>query len=486
MQNSLFIVNIFDVWYLNGKSYNYLLGVNKANNMQNSKLYKSLSALSQKSLEIIAKSIDKNLVFTAESTWVKQDNDTYVRQDIKRPLWAIVLHKAKDEITKTEEFSIFSEVTKSDQIISSQLNTLIGSCMSRSRFELFNLVFEPLSPFLTDTEIIGFDDSVFKAKYLKIENALYSNEIEFERLTTLCGFSTDTPDFILDNNLSIVKLSEREIIDLLKIGIKIGDSFGPENFIHHIHQFAIKLTYRLPKVIGDKDIEGNIESHNSYIKGDIEQKVLNALRLFKEGKVYSLGTVTKSKNVFSCGVTYNYGTPSKSFMRNKFQLVEKEKDKFLEFWKDYQGTNIPEKHFLSVAIRRFSQANERESIEDKIIDFLISAEALFLSSGGSFQGELKYRLSHRASMFIGDETKKQRKIFKFMQKAYDVRSAIVHGATPKLPQKEDGTPCSLDEFCKDVEAYLRFSLNKTINLASIAESPSKILDWDSIIFPSDN
>ena len=279
--------------------------------MQNSKLYESLSALSQKSLEILAESSDKNLVFTTESTWLKQDNDTYVRQDIKQPLWAIVLHEAKDEISKTKEFSIFSEVATSDPIISSHLNTLVGTCMDRTRFELFNLVFAPLYPFLTDTEILGFDESVFKAEYLKIENVLYSNELEIQRLTPICGFSTDTPVLVLDNNLSIVKLTEREIIDFLKIGIKIGDSFGPENFIHHIHQFAIKLTYRLSKVIGEKDIEGNIESHNPYIKGDQERSVLNALRLYKEGKVYLLSTVSKSKNVFSQGFSYSYGTPLK-------------------------------------------------------------------------------------------------------------------------------------------------------------------------------
>jgi hypothetical protein len=460
--------------------------VNKAKHMKNSKLYESLSALSQKSLEILAESTDKNHDFTTERTWVKQNNNTYFRQEIKQPFWGSALYEAKDEISKTKEFSIFSEVATSDPIISPQLNTLVGTCMSKSRFELFNLVFKSLFPFLTDSEIIGFDESVFKAKYLKIENELYSNEIEAERLTPLCGFSANAPDLILDSNLSIVKLSEREIVDLLRIGIKIGDSFGQENFIHNIHQFAIKLTYRLPKVIGEKAIGGDIESHNRYIKGDKEQAVLNALRLYKEGKVCSFGTVTKSKSVFDSSFSYNYGTPLKPFMRYKLHLSDKEKEDFLEFWKVYQGTNIPEKHFLSVAIRRFSQANERESIEDKIIDFLISAEALFLSSGGSFQGELKYRLSHRAAMFIDDESEKQRKIFKFMQKAYDVRSAIVHGATPKLPKKKDGTTYSLDGFCKDVEAYLRVSLNKTINLVSATENPNKIFEWDSIIFPTGN
>ena len=158
----------------------------------------------------------------------------------------------------------------------------------------------------------------------------------------------------------------------------------------------------------------------------------------------------------------------------------------MKFWKEINTKSVSDKHFLSVAIRRFSQSIEREDVEDKIIDYLISAEALFLSSGGSFEGELKYRLSHRAAMFIESETEKQRNIFKFMQKAYDVRSAIVHGRTAKFPKKKDDSQYTLDEFCQDVENYLRFALNKGIELASTAESLDKILDWDKVVFPDDN
>ena len=138
-----------------------------------------------------------------------------------------------------------------------------------------------------------------------------------------------------------------------------------------------------------------------------------------------------------------------------------------------------------MAIRRFSQSNERESIEDKIIDFLISAEALFLSSGGSFQGELKYRLSHRAAMFIEDEAENQREVFNFMQKAYNVRSDIVHGREPNLPNNEHGTPYSLREFCNEIENHLRFSLKKAIKIAESAKSSNNVIDWDLIIFPKD-
>ena len=175
--------------------------------MKSPSLYKSLISLTCKSLEVVKKGIDKNLVITTETAWIKQDNDTYVRQDIKRPLWGLVFHKANDEIKATEEFAAFIEIVEAEKTISSQLNTLVGSCMGRSRFELDNLVFMSLSPFLTDTEISAFDESVFKAEYLKIEEALYSTDIEFERITPLCGFSTDNPDIVLDHNLSIVKLS---------------------------------------------------------------------------------------------------------------------------------------------------------------------------------------------------------------------------------------------------------------------------------------
>lgn len=339
---------------------------------------------------------------------------------------------------------------------------------------------------LIDTEIIGFDDSIFRTKYLKIENSLYSNEIEIERLTPICGFTTDTNNILLDENISIVKLSESEIIELLRLGINIGDTFGQRNFIHEIHEFAIKVTYPLPKIIGDNANKEKIETNKYYIKRGQEQTVLNALRLFKDGIVYSLGTVHKSNSVFDKGVSYNPGIISKFFMINKFQLAGNEKNNFLEFWEAYRRTEISEKHFLSVAIRRFSQSNERESIEDKIIDLMISAEALFLSSGGSFQGELKYRLSHRAAMFIEDEAEKQREVFNFMRKAYSVRSDIVHGSEPNLPKKEDGTSVLLGEFCNELENHLRHSLKKVIVLASAAKSSSNILDWDTIIFPKTN
>lgn len=458
----------------------------KANNIQNLKLYKSLSALTQKSLEIVTKFARKDLIARPEGTWIKHGTDSYIRREINRPIWMILLHSVKDKIENTKEFNIFSEVTMSDKIISSQLYTLVGTGFGRSRLELFDIAIKLIYIFLTDEAINEFDDSIFKSEYLKIETSLYSSEIEIETITPLGGFYTDTNKILLDESLSIVKLSEPEIIDFLGLGIKIGDNIGPGDFILLKYQFAIKRTFSLPKLIGDKDLLEGIEALKSHRDRNQEQKVLDALRLFKNGKVYSLGTVTRSTSVFSSGISYNPGLHAKSFIQNKFQLVKDEIDDFLEFWESFRGLDISKYKFISVAIRRYSQSNERENIEDKIIDYLISAEALFLSSTSNFQGELKYRLSHRAAMFIENEAENQREVFQFMQKAYDVRSDIVHGRKLKLPKKGDGTLYSLDEFSDVIETHLRLFLKRVIALAVAGKIPDKFIEWESIIFPKDN
>lgn len=451
--------------------------------MKNPSLYKSLHSLTRKSLELLEQSIATNLIVSTETEWTKKENDTYIRQEVTRPLWSIMFLRSKDEIKATQEFTQFTKVINEHKIISSQLDTLVGTSIASGWFDADNMVYILLSQFFADTYIRPFDEHIFKTAYLRIENALFSPDIEFERITPLCGFATDTREIALSPNLSIVELSDSEIITLLNIGINIGVSFGFGRFIYQIHKFAINFTYSVRKYIGDENSYESVGAHTAHVMGDLEHDTINALRLFKDGYVLPITTISKSDSIFPMGISYGHVTPVRPMMINKFHLIKEEKDRFIEFWKLYCSLDVHETHYLSVAIRRFSQANERTRVEDKIIDFFISAEALFLSSGGSFQGELKYRLSHRAAMFIESNAEKQREMFKFMQKAYDVRSAIVHGTAPKLPKKLNGAQFTLEEFCQEIEDCLRRSINKTIKIASTAQIPNNIIDWVEVVFP---
>ncbi len=451
---------------------------------KNKDLYKILSLITKKSLAIVADKIKTTPppIITI-GVWQKNDNN-FIRRNVKQTVWDFVLHEAMGLISNTKEFKTLLNVIKFDQVISTQINTLVGTCIGRSTFRIENVIPKLTKLFLSDEGIIEFDDSLFTTEYLNIENSLYTKCIKLERITPLCGFYSDTSEILLDDNISIVELSDREIIEALKLGIRIGLSIGDTDLIFNIQKFAIKFSCELQKVTGETVKVDKIDDQHPFVKGIVEDNILSSLRIFKAGKVYPLTTITKSESIFHQGTSYTISKSVKPSSFRTYQLLRNEIEDFVSLWNLISKISLPDKHFLSVAMRRFSQANERERIEDKIIDLAICAEALFLGSGSSSDGELSYRLSHRAAMFIEEKAEKQKVIFKFMKDAYDVRSRIVHGDALKLPKKEDGSECSLPEFSDVLEDYLRLSIKKMLNLLADTSSPIKKIDWTSIIFPT--
>lgn len=451
--------------------------------VRNEELYSRMLDLVQAVLAILAKRINTDLVVIDESQWVKSDNNTYHKQYIRKPLWSAVTHKARDEIQSLNEYEKCLEVLENDPVISPQLNTLVGTRFGSHRIEADYIILGPIYAFLEDDAIKGFELSIFNNEYIKIEEALYSDEIEFSNITPLCGFQMEQELLRVTDNISLVKLTDKEVLTFFRLGLKLGDSLGNEDFVHGIHEFAIKITYRLPKVIGDADRSIDEIKSNKYFTNHYEKETVNSLRVFKEGKFYPISSIRKSNSIFSPGISFSLEKPVKPFMSGEYIFSASDSDPFTELYSSITEAKLSDNHFMAVNIRRFSQSCDRADIEDRIIDLMISAEALFLSSGGSFQGELKYRLAHRAAMLIGDDIGDRKYVFEFMQKAYDVRSSIVHGSTPKLPKKMDGNEYTLEEFCSDIEMYLRVSTKKAISLVSDTSGSRKEIDWKSIVFP---
>lgn len=447
-------------------------------NIQNKQFYDASIALTKVILEVMSRAVATTLYIDSESVWHKQDDNSYVKQQINRPLWSIILHRAEEEFARTKEYGDFLEAIKSDERISRHIDTLVGTSFSRHRMEARNFAIRPAYEFLTDNGVKEFNKDNFDHFYIEMEKDILSEEIEYESLTPLCGFKMVGTELPLDDVTSIIRLSEKDVLYFFNMGIKLGSSIGSYEHVHSAHEYAIKTSYKCPKILGEAK-KPDIDEVSKLQNNKIEQSIIDAFRIFKKGRLYPITTIRRGKGFFAMGTSYSFEKPAKHFMNNKYLLSIDEAKEFASFWKEKTRANLPEKNFLSVAIRRFSQANERDNIEDEIIDLMIAAEALFLSSGGSFTGELKYRLSHRAAMYIENEVKQQKYVFNFMQKAYDVRSSIVHGSDPKLPKKPDNTQYeSLKDFCDDIEQYLRISIKKAIS----SDEVTKEIDWNSIIF----
>lgn len=249
--------------------------------------------------------------------------------------------------------------------------------------------------------------------------------------------------------------------------------------------YAVRIRYSLPKAIG----EGHVltpqhRQDDDSIRVGVNQlieEVVTALRLCGVESVYVPGVLHKTSK-WSFGQSRPFPGQFHPELRFSMTIDDPTLQWFAEFWNTLQASSVKQHKFLATAIRRFGYAFERHRIEDKIIDLLISAEALFLSTG-SYSGEVKYRLSLRASLFLATEANARRFVFDRMKSAYDFRSAVAHGATynaNKLPENKDGEKLTLEEFVYQIQEYVRIAIIKMVNRANQQKTPGQLVNWDDL------
>jgi len=125
---------------------------------------------------------------------------------------------------------------------------------------------------------------------------------------------------------------------------------------------------------------------------------------------------------------------------------------------------------LLVALHRFFLAQMRETPEDRLIDFMIAAEALFLNDN---RQELSFRLATRAAMFLADAKTDRVEIFKAMRAAYDLRSRLVHGDRPDLGRVFNSE--------RETERLMRLAIQKALDL--VADNMAWAINkWDDLAF----
>ena len=112
---------------------------------------------------------------------------------------------------------------------------------------------------------------------------------------------------------------------------------------------------------------------------------------------------------------------------------------------------------LHIALDRFNRSYYEIEDEDKLIDFMIAFEALYLEGEGRFQHAI---VPVACAMLLGQTPEERYEIRNLLNLAYEVRNSIVHSSDyrKKLRKKE----LELEDLINDVEEILRGSLRKLI------------------------
>lgn len=401
-----------------------------------------------------------------------------------RKLWSIL----NDEwLRSLPDYDTCVKDLKSDPVIGPHLERLVGTRTGDSiRIEATTILQSAIYGMLNDDGTFAFTEERFDRKWRNFAEFFGADRIAFKTIALLPYLVI--PDFPLrlNDELFLDRLTEDEVTRSCQVGVLRPPS---ERFPMLSDEVAvgIRKTTFLPKLIltGDEahevpDVtdEGNFGNRPPWRADLVVDDILSLLRLFKHAHVQTAGHATWTDSLWlNAGTSYRvlrqwpYG--------GKYQLSPSEVPQFLELW------HLLEKGAarFGFSIHRFNLAFDRGLLADRIVDLVIAAEALFLSDlDDKYRGELRFRFALRAAKFIENSKYDEHDTFRVMRRAYDVRSAIVHGGSPKDTGLPDNQSAKLPAFTDAIEELVRLGLRKALSMKEDGKKVRQSEYWDTLVF----
>lgn len=445
-------------------------------------LYETLKQLVIKMLESVEKSVIEGaqVPLSSQSVWqpmaLDGQGNSFFQQSIAKPHYLSLIGAMFELIKPFPIYQQTLEAIRADGVWGSHLDKLVGSVIGDQAVNLDALLSYISVSLVEKTQKFDMTEELFVEQVERLESFFQSSTIKYFRVVPLWGVIS-TSELSISELISLVPISNEGVSELLDIGLILN--FYNSSYIGRVPRLAIVTKLSIDKVVTDgtrtDDNERYAEILNP-VRRD-ETTIIDLLTLLLDVVMKPLGSVTKSNSCM-------YGTRQyeKNDIINSWGLVDKvieeeDKEKFSKIWQLLNGSGENTRHNLLIAVRRFSLAMTRLSLEDKLIDLMICAEALFLQDGNS---ELTYKLSHRAALFLGENQNQQKVIFKFFKDVYAMRSKVVHGTksysqTPKDADLLSSTTVKLAE-------HLRKAILKMLDMALNSEANSKLVNWEEMMF----
>lgn len=352
----------------------------------------------------------------------------------------LVLVRLEPEIQKLSEYSDSISLVTSDKKITGMLNQLVGTLSGRYGVGDANRV---LLSFLEQFYIENrdFDSKKFDKKYADFEEFFYSDKLRFEDTAKLYNFSLEGDELDFGMGVRILKTMEpKESAEnlLARHRYEPYTSFSKSGFV-------IQRNYSKKKIVGDISKQNKNKTKKELAESpELFDRVVTSLRILKSAGVYRDRVITSKTLTFSpiSGVFSRFPFKDKTTFGDKCKVSKRECGEVVEIYKRLEKTQ--EKRFV-VAVSRLEYGLEKDNEGDKLVDYMIGLEALYLPDT---RQELAKQLALRVAFMLEEGGKRRREVFNFVNKMYGQRGGIVHGGKAVVKEKE----------VKKIESILRKSL----------------------------
>ncbi len=436
-------------------------------------------------LKQLVQNTEHNLINVGTERW-RRDTDGHMRRYAAIQWNFIIL----EELKRLPEWTKLTQAANETEDIAKHINQLVGSASSKRQMQLEQIAYPLLREpeFSEDNSKIKLRPDHFASQYAKFESFIAEDQFNAITVWPINGLVVEKPLRINDSAL-IRSLTDEEISDCIKAGIiAVNQSYGLISD-RESRYCGLVFTTKQHKLIGEaesnfKEIE-KLEKEKAQLLEDVQivAALLGVTNMRFGGRAEASEGWPSGFHMFTSG---SFSTISHVARFNPTVIDSKTAAAFKRTWNLLFGGERPEDQSLYLAARRLTFAEDRTRDDDRLMDLMIAAEALYLNDTGSPQdkGELKFRLALRAASWADPSkvsmTKKD--VYRLIRNAYNIRSIIAHGGVPDPKDlKHKSQVLSQLEFNKMVEIVVRQGILKAITRALKTKNRLFVPDWEEKI-----
>lgn len=166
----------------------------------NKRLYEAMKEYVVKGVHLIAQSVS-SMQSQEEEHWVRTSEDYFRRERRQSPISLSLIHDHERALHSLPEYSECINALRSDEVISSQVDKLVGTPFSSYFLSAESVIDRILfGTFRRKGECV-FEEKCFEEEYVTMEKAFYENSISFQIIAPLTPFKSTADIINLEENI---------------------------------------------------------------------------------------------------------------------------------------------------------------------------------------------------------------------------------------------------------------------------------------------